>query len=262
MSVEPSELRLKPIGVVHSPFVDRLEAPRQAAVSAATGSIELYPASGMEHALEDLASFSVIWVIFWFHRNEGWRPKVRPPRSDERRGVFATRSPHRPNPIGMSAVELLSIEGLVLRVKNLDMLDGTPVLDLKPYVAYTDAIVDASAGWLERADRPADPGPRFEVHFSAEALERLAFLEALSIPLRSAVVQALELGPAPHPYRRIKRDGHGFVLAHKEWRFAFESAGGRIVVTSVRSGYRASEIFRDDAVALAPHRAFVERFGS
>jgi len=74
-------------------------------------------------------------------------------------------------------------------------------------------------------------------------------------------VRALELGPAPHPYRRIKREGDGFVLAHKEWRFTFESEGGRIVVTSVRSGYRASELFQSTDPGLAPHRVFVERFG-
>jgi tRNA (adenine37-N6)-methyltransferase len=255
------ELTLRPIGVVHSPFVDRLAAPRQAAVSDVVGTIELFPQSGIEHALEDLASFRVIWVLFWFHLNAGWRPKVRPPRSRERRGVFATRSPHRPNPIGLSAVELLGIEGRVLQVKNLDMLDGTPVLDLKPYVPYTDAIAEGSSGWLERAERPVDPGPRYAVEFSPAALERLAFLEALSIGLREPVVRALELGPAPHPYRRIKREGDGFVLAHKEWRFAFESEGGRIVVTSVRSGYRASELFQSTDPGLAPHRVFVERFG-
>ena len=142
------ELTLRPIGIAHSPFLDRQAAPRQSANSDALGSIELFPHSGIEHALEDLASFRVIWVLFWFHKNIGWRPKVRPPRSRERRGVFATRSPYRPNPIGLSAVELIGIEGRVLKIKNLDMLDGTPVLDIKPYVPYTDAIAEGSSGWL------------------------------------------------------------------------------------------------------------------
>jgi tRNA-Thr(GGU) m(6)t(6)A37 methyltransferase TsaA len=257
------ELSLRPIGIVHSPFLDRLDAPRQSANSEAIGSIELFPRSGIEHALEDLSTFRLIWVLFWFHRNLGWRPKVRPPRSRKRRGVFATRSPYRPNPIGLSAVELLSIEGRVLRIKNLDMLDGTPVLDIKPYVAYTDAIADTSSGWLEGAARPLDPGPRYTVEFSEEATVRLEFLEAeLSLALRAPVEQALELGPAPHPYRRIKQDGDGFVLAHKEWRFRFEVSEERVIVTAVRSGYRPSEVFGSDDPKLLVHRAFLARFGS
>ena len=83
-------------------------------------------------------------MLFWFDRNEGWRPKVLPPRSRSgRKGVFATRSPHRPNPLGLSAVRLERVDGLTLHVSDVDMLDGTPVLDIKPYVAYTDAIADA-----------------------------------------------------------------------------------------------------------------------
>jgi hypothetical protein len=176
--------------------------------------------------------------------------------------VFATRSPYRPNPIGLSAVELQGIEGRILRINKLDMLDGTPVLDLKPYVPYTDSIAEASSGWLEQAERPHDPGPRYAVDFSAEALERLAFLEVNhAIVLRPAVVQALELGPAPHPYRRIKQDGDGLVLAHKEWRLPLRTEGQRILVTSVRSGYRPSEVFQSNEPRFVPHREFIERFG-
>jgi tRNA-Thr(GGU) m(6)t(6)A37 methyltransferase TsaA len=258
----PPELRLRPIGIVHSPFGDRQAAPRQSSDSDATGSIELFPRSGIEHALEDLSTFRLIWVLFWFHKNLGWRPKVRPPRSRKRRGVFATRSPYRPNPIGLSAVELLAIEGRILRIKNLDMLDGTPVLDIKPYVAYTDAIADDSGGWLEVAARPPDPGPRYAVEFSEAALIRLQFLEVeQALPLRAPIERALELGPAPHPYRRIKQQDDGFVLAYKEWRFPFEASGERLTVTSVRSGYRPSEVFGSEDPKLRVHRAFLERFG-
>jgi tRNA-Thr(GGU) m(6)t(6)A37 methyltransferase TsaA len=257
------ELTLRPIGIVHSPFVDRLAAPRQPGKSEAVGRIELFPQSGIEHALEDLASFRVIWVLFWFHKNLRWRPKVRPPRSRERRGVFATRSPYRPNPIGLSAVELLGIEGRVLTIKNVDMLDGTPVLDIKPYVPYTDALTEGSSGWLEHAERADDPGPRYRVVFADAALARLEYLEVdHALALRSAVEQALELGPAPHPYRRIRQESGGYVLAHKEWRFPFEVSDERVTVTSVRSGYRPSEIFGSDDPKLRVHRAFLERFGS
>lgn len=255
-------LTLHPIGVARSRFLERLEAPRQPrAAEGELGTIELFAASGIEHALEDLASFRFIWVLFWFHRNEGFRPKVLPPRSNERRGVFATRSPYRPNPIGMSAVELLRIEGRVLHVANLDLLDGTPVLDLKPYVPYTDAIPEATNGWLESATRPKDPIPSHDVHFASRALEQLAFLEARGAAIRPRVEELLRLGPQPHPYRRIKTDARGALLAYKSWRVRFRVEGRRIEVTEVESGYRRSELHRSGAAEIALHREFVARFG-
>ena len=107
------ELTLRPIGVVHSPSLARVEAPRQSGVTQGVESvIELFPHDGIAHALEDLAGWDTIWVIYWFHLNKGWRPKVLPPRSRSgRKGVFATRSPHRPNPLGLSALRLLAVAG-------------------------------------------------------------------------------------------------------------------------------------------------------
>src|SRR5215510_10989946 len=117
-------LTLQPIGVVHSPFVERRQAPRQsAAAQDVRGTIELLPGHGFEHALADIERWSHLWVIFWFHLNEGWKPKVLPPRSQRRRGLFATRSPHRPNPLGLSVVKLERVLGLTLEVSALDILD-------------------------------------------------------------------------------------------------------------------------------------------
>jgi tRNA-Thr(GGU) m(6)t(6)A37 methyltransferase TsaA len=254
-------LTLQPIGIVHSPFSERLQAPRQPrATQGEQGSIELFPASGIEHALEDLTSFRFIWVLFWFHQNEGFRPKVLPPRSSERRGVFATRSPYRPNPIGLSAVELLGIEGRVLRIAQLDILDGTPVLDIKPYVPYTDAIPEATNGWLDAATRPHDPVPAYQVEFSEQALLQLEFLDARGTTIRPQVEEVLRLGPQPHPYRRIKAKGTGFVLAYKAWRLEFRVEGQCISVNRLESGYRPSELFGSDAEELAVHREFVAHF--
>ena len=254
-------LTLEPIGVVRSPFRERLEAPRQPTVAEGLrGTIELFPASGIEHALEDLDSFRFIWVLFWFHHNHGFRPKVLPPRSAERRGVFATRSPYRPNPIGLSAVELLSVEGRVLSIANLDILDGTPVLDIKPYLPYTDSIPEATSGWLETASRPRDPVPDYEVQFSERALAQLAFLEARGAAIRSPVEDVLRLGPQPHPYRRIKAKGSGGVLAYKAWRLNFQVAGRCLLVIDVQSGYRPSELFGSEAPELVLHREFVAAF--
>ncbi|HVU02620.1 MAG TPA: tRNA (N6-threonylcarbamoyladenosine(37)-N6)-methyltransferase TrmO [Polyangiaceae bacterium] len=263
------ELRVVPIGVARTPFTDRQSAPRQPPAAAGVrGTIELFPDGRFEHALEDLASFSHLWVLFWFHLNEGWTAKVRPPRSEVRRGLFATRAPYRPNPIGMSAVRLERIEGLVLHVSDVDLLDGTPVLDLKPYIPYTDSIPTANHGWLEppaadAAAAPADPRAAHEVRFTAEAEAELAFLrESHGIDLRPRILEVLSLGVTPHPYRRIRKEGDGFKLALKEWRACFVLDGGAAVVTRIVSGYRPSELFSAKGDSLAPHRDFTDRFGA
>jgi tRNA-Thr(GGU) m(6)t(6)A37 methyltransferase TsaA len=252
------ELRLEPIGVVHSPFRERREAPRQpAAARDVKGTIELFPGRGFEYALEDLESFSHLWVLFWFHLNEGWKPKVQPPRSKTRRGVFATRAPYRPNPIGLSVVKLESIEGLRLEVSGIDILDQSPVLDLKPYVAYTDSLSDTTSGWLEDRD-PIEP---YRVEFAGLAAEELRFLEqGFGITLREAIVQVLELGPEQHPYRRIRREGDDLVLAVKDWRARFRVDERRIVVLGLSSGYRPKQLALDENPELDAHRAFLERF--
>jgi tRNA-Thr(GGU) m(6)t(6)A37 methyltransferase TsaA len=259
--VRPGPFTLQPIGIVRSPFQERLQAPRQPrAARGVEGTVELFPASGIEHALEDLATFQHIWLLFWFHRNPEFRPKVLPPRSTQRRGVFATRSPYRPNPIGLSALELVGIDGRILRVRNLDILDGTPVLDIKPYLAYADSIPEATSGWLGESLKPADPLPDFAVEFSARAADELAFLAARGVALATAVEEVLRLGPTPHPYRRIKPSGEGFVLAHKEWRVEFSVEERRVLVHRVRSGYRPSELYDEKREELAVHREFAAKF--
>jgi tRNA-Thr(GGU) m(6)t(6)A37 methyltransferase TsaA len=248
-----------PIGYFRSPFTDRVEAPRQSvAARDVRATIELCPGRDFEHALEDLGEWSHLWVLFWFHLNEGWRPKVLPPRSARRRGVFSTRSPHRPNPIGLSVVKLEAIAGLSLTVSGIDVLDGTPVLDIKPYVPYADAVPDADDGWLEAA---RDPGPRFEVAFDAVAEAALAYLLCeWQIDLRPAIARVLELGPEPHPYRRIRKLEGALVLAVKDWRAEFVCEGSRVTVRRIRSGYRTSQLEGSDEAAPEAHRAYARRF--
>jgi tRNA-Thr(GGU) m(6)t(6)A37 methyltransferase TsaA len=255
----PTPFSFDPIGLVHSPFRERASAPRQASVaSEAKGSIELFPGHGYEDALEGLEAWDYAWVICVFHKNvdegRGWRPKVLPPRSDAKRGVFATRSPHRPNPIGLSAVKIERVEGLFVHVRQLDVLDGSPVLDLKPYVAYADAYADARAGWLEAPD----PIAAWEITFAEHAREQLAWLGDSGVDLQGPIEAALTLGPKPHAYRRIRPHGAGMRLALKEWRVDFVAAGRSIVVTSIRTGYRARQLATDAAPEV--HRAFSARF--
>jgi tRNA-Thr(GGU) m(6)t(6)A37 methyltransferase TsaA len=251
-----NELVCRPIGFVRSPFRERAEAPRQASAARdARGTIELLPGRDFEHALSDLELWPYLWVIFWFHLNEGWRPKVLPPRSAKRRGVFATRAPYRPNPLGLSVVKLEKVDGLVLHVSALDMLDATPVLDLKPYVPYADALTDAQGGWLETG---LDPQPGFEVEIAETAARELAYLrDSWNIELESSIRRVLALGPQQHAYRRIRRVGDEFVLAVKDFRARFAVDGRRIVVHAITSGYRPRELATNLAPELDAHRAFV-----
>jgi tRNA (adenine37-N6)-methyltransferase len=261
--VPPPKLTLEPIGFVRTALASKAEAARQPrAAAGVAGRIELLGGRNYEHALLDLDGWEYIWVVFWFDRNEGWRPKVLPPRSRSgRKGVFATRSPHRPNPLGLSAVRLERIEGLTLHVRDVDMLDRTPVLDIKPYVAYTDAIVAARGGWLDAAARPAplDPIEAFEVRWEATAAEQAEWVEARTgLALRERVTATLALGPMPHPYRRIRPDGAGFTLAVKDWRARFRVDGRCVHVHEIGSGYRDAKLKprRGGGTDLSAHLEF------
>ena len=160
----------RPIGIIHSPYVRRIDAPHQGTVVEGTESGEPALATLQleewvdEQAVQDLDGFERVWLVFAFHLSEGWKSTVKPPRGGPKRGVLATRSPHRPNSIGLSAVELIRVEGRTLYLRGVDLLDGTPVLDIKPYVPYADAFPDARAGWIDELDaqqgKQSAPGPR------------------------------------------------------------------------------------------------------
>lgn len=145
----PERVTLRPVAVVRSGFTERFGTPRQPSPGQGRGKVELLPHIPVE-MIRDLERFSHIWLLPWFHLNgPRRRPLVRPPRGGPPRGALATRSPHRPNPLGLSAVRLLGISGRVLSVAQLDLLDGTPILDIKPYIPDYDAHPEASRGWLE-----------------------------------------------------------------------------------------------------------------
>ena len=170
MNDMPSVFTGRPIAFVRSPYANRIDAPHQPTVvegtetGAAADALIEFVAEIPAAAFRDLAGFERIWLLFVFHRSEGWKAEVKPPRGGGKRSVLATRSPHRPNAIGLSAVELLSIDAHALRVRGMDLLDGTPILDIKPYVPYADAFPGARAGWIDAIDasqgRRSAPGPR------------------------------------------------------------------------------------------------------
>ncbi|GAB5547301.1 MAG: tRNA (N6-threonylcarbamoyladenosine(37)-N6)-methyltransferase TrmO [Sandaracinaceae bacterium] len=153
----PTALSVTPIGVIHSPHEERHGTPRQAALPAdpsirpeEAARLELFEDVLPPEAVRDLEGFDYVWILAWLHLNDGWNPTVIPPRGPrERRSLLATRAPHRPNPIGLSAARVTAIEGRVVHLERVDLLDGTPVIDVKPYIPAVDAFPDARAGWLD-----------------------------------------------------------------------------------------------------------------
>ena len=141
------EIAMHAIGVIRSPFTKPEETPIQAARSQAAGSVEVYPA--FAEGLRDIEGFSHIHLLYAFHESSGYNLAVKPFLDDQEHGVFATRHPRRPNPIGMSIVRLVSREGNLLTVEGVDVLDGTPLLDIKPYVPEFDVRSNARTGWYE-----------------------------------------------------------------------------------------------------------------
>lgn len=155
----PRPIQITPIGVVHSWFTRPEGVPIQPVYAdGESAAIEVF--ERYAEGLQNLADFERVWLVYWFHKAPEVRLRVVPFRDTEERGVFATRAPCRPNPIGMSSVRLLSIDGRVLHVAGADILDGTPLLDIKPYVPAFDAYTGIRAGWFDtsnesrtRADR-------------------------------------------------------------------------------------------------------------
>ena len=146
---EPAPVTLTPIGVIRTPFAARENMPIQpSGARGVEGRIVLRP--DLAPALRDLDGFSHLLLLYHFHRSSGYDLIVTPFLDDTPRGLFATRAPRRPNPLGVSVVRLVGVEGNVLRIADIDVLDGTPLLDIKPHVPAFDAPEGARAGWLER----------------------------------------------------------------------------------------------------------------
>lgn len=255
------ELTMRPIGVFHSRRRHPYEAPRQARDQRRDdGVIELLPGSQFEQALDSIESFERLWVIFWFHHNAHWKPMVRPPRGSDRKiGVFATRAPYRPNPLGLSCVRLISREGLQLHIEGSDLLDGTPILDLKPYLADADAFPEAGRGWLESIE-----DRRYEVLWSTEALERLTWLEGRGVHnLRDFTEEQLEFEPYDSDRKRVHRTENDVILAYRTWRVRFtEPTPGSLVIDTVFSGYSADDLKtpEDKWSDKDLHREFIAKF--
>lgn len=231
------EIIYLPIGIFHGPQVDPIEAPRQGVLVENRGEVHLSPHID-PNSLRDLEGFDFIWLFYDFHRNKSWSPTVRPPRgSAKKRGVFATRSPYRPNSIGLSCVKLLQIENRKLFVSGHDLLDQTPILDIKPYLVYADSFPHASQGWLEEMKQ-------YQVVFHPQVQQKLAWLsQQLNKDLKSLLTQQLSVEPTHSKIKRVKAKVDGFEYAYKTWRFGFQLNSNNVVeILSVSSGYTLTEL--------------------
>ncbi|EAT13694.1 tRNA (N6-threonylcarbamoyladenosine(37)-N6)-methyltransferase TrmO [Bermanella marisrubri] len=219
------KIELQPIGYINSPYHEKFATPRQPGlVSQAQGYVELVSPYNQADSVAGLETCSHIWIEFVFHEvmNQGWKPKVRPPRlgGNEKMGVFATRSTHRPNPIGLSVVKLDRIDinnGVRLWISGLDLIDGTPVVDIKPYVPYSDCLPDAQYPFAQ--DKP----PAIDVIFSQACETRLNNQPQL----KTFLLQVLEQDPRPafHKFDQEREYGAALMQHNVKWRYQKDDSG-------------------------------------
>ncbi|MBC7660278.1 MAG: tRNA (N6-threonylcarbamoyladenosine(37)-N6)-methyltransferase TrmO [Chitinophagaceae bacterium] len=239
-----STFTFQTIGHVITPFREKFGIPRQSMMmTEAFSIIKLNPDPNYTAALKNLDQFSHLWIVFVFHKNGSgpWRPLIDTPRVEagERMGVFATRSPHRPNPIGMSAVRLEKIDfdalgGIEIHVNGVDLLDNTPVLDIKPYVPYADRLEDANSGWI-KTDIERHP-----VAWSDDALVKVAQFTTDGHPrIKALIEEMLALDPRPTSQRRaapiheISTEGMKFAFRVLEFDVHWEVKNGVLLVSKV-----------------------------
>lgn len=223
----------KPIGFIKSCYPDKFGVPRQSGLVKQTISeLAIEPEWQPELALQGLTEYSHVWVTFVFHLNSNtkYHPKVHPPRlKGETIGVFATRSPHRPNPIGLSLATVEKIEGGKIFLGGLDLVDGTPILDIKPYLPQFEALPQARGGWAVKDEHQVDD---IQVTFTAEAKAQLELWQKQGhVRLQEIIVDILKQDPRPVVYRGFEgmedspyRNEHAFRLYDGDVHFRFTSA--------------------------------------
>lgn len=206
-----------PVGYIRSPYKEKFGIPRQPGlVTAARASLVLIPPYNQAEVVRGLEGFSHVWLIFVFHgtAEQGWKPTVRPPRlgGNARLGVFATRSTFRPNPIGMSVAQLCGIQvqgsRIVLELAGVDLLDGTPVLDIKPYLPYADALHQANAGFAPDAPAAFAGDITFTVQAQAQCEQQQ---RQLNVDVRLLIEQILHQDPRPS-YRHGLADDRVYAM--------------------------------------------------
>lgn len=253
-----------PIGYFSAPQKYRFETPRQGIFAENFhGVITLNDDPRLIEACRDLQGVERLWIVFCFHLNEGWRPCVAPPVSPGRRiGTFATRAPYRPNPIGISCVKLEKVECNRLYISSFDLLDGTPVLDIKPYIPQADAFPDAAGGWRDELTLP-----QWELDFSKLFSSQAEFLLAGGAPdMFNFCRLQLTHEPLNSARRRVTQIAQDvYELGCRTWRIKFRIYAEikHIEIISIRSNYTQDELIHESEDRYGDkmlHRRFIKRF--
>ena len=258
-------MKLEHIGVVKCAQRFRYEVPRQGSLAPENEAlIELRDQDCFREGLRGLSEFEYIWVLYEFHLNENWHPLVQPPRENiDKLGVFATRSPHRPNRIGLSCVRLVDIDGEKLRIAKHDLLDGTPIIDLKPYIPYADAFPDASAGWVDRHEEI-----EYRFTFDLLASEQIEWVkEHAGWDLKNFLLIQLRTEPDNRARKRIKKiNQNSYVISYRTWRieYGIDFFKYRVTISKILTGYEQHEfdsaldddVFNDKEI----HKLFMEKY--
>lgn len=232
-----NNINFSPIAIIHSPYKEKFAVPRQPGlVPSAKAELEILPPYNDINAYSDLHSFSHLWLVFVFHKNidqKQWSPMVRPPRlgGNKRVSVFATRSPSRPNPIGLSLVEFHGVEQregkIFLQLSNIDLVDGTPIIDIKPYIPYADANPNATAGFAQNK-----PEILMTIRFSEEALNMLQQHKESHPELKQLIIEVLQQDPRP-AYKKNKPDSKVYAVHLSDFNISWVSDDLLTTVTNI-----------------------------
>ncbi len=229
-----NQYSLNPIATIESPYKEKFAVPRQPGlVPAATSRVKLLGDANCAEAIRGIEQFSHIWLLFLFDQNlaAGWKPTVRPPRlgGNERVGVFASRSTFRPNGIGMSAVELLGVtkqhDQYYLDLGSVDLVNGTPIIDIKPYIPYSDSIENAWGGYAQETPELA------QVEFSSQALAKLHHLTD-GQHIKLVIEQVLAQDPRP-AYKKSQSDSKEYAVNLFDFNVKFKVNVRIVTVTAI-----------------------------
>ncbi|EPT9250841.1 tRNA (N6-threonylcarbamoyladenosine(37)-N6)-methyltransferase TrmO [Photobacterium damselae] len=227
--------QIDPIGIIHSPYKEKFAVPRQPGlVPSARSEIYLQGDANAMEAVRGIEQFSHLWLLFLFDQNleAGWRPTVRPPRlgGNERVGVFASRATFRPNGIGMSAVELKGVRQqdgqVILELGGVDLVNGTPIIDIKPYIPYSDSIADACGGFA--SEEPT----KLEVIFTPQAQAQL--VGSRSAEYQAVISEVLAQDPRP-AYKKNKVDSKEYAVHLYHFNVKFTVQDSQVIVTTVET---------------------------
>ena len=242
----------------------RYEAARQASIAPENEAwIQLVEDDNLRLGLRGIEGFERVWIVYELHLNERWHSLVQPPRADaDRLGVFATRSPHRPNRIGLSCVRLLAVERGCLHVGQHDLLDGTPVLDIKPYVPYADAFPEARAGWIEACEEAV-----YTLMVNSYAQQQIDWVrQQAGWDLKNFLQVQLRTDPTHAERKRIVSHDDSYRIAFRTWRidYTVDEDIRCVEVQCVCSGYQLEELVEGSEDRYGDkdvHRIFIAEYG-